>query len=183
MFLRFFILIVFVSNFLFSQTSNVDTTKNAIQNFYLNEDSLITAIVSNPDTIFNSQKSVFGATIASAIIPGTGQIYNGSYWKTPVVLGFFYYFGNIVVSQNNLYEQHRDLYIKSISTNNPFGDLNEKRYRDFYRSQRDEFAWYLFITYFINVLDAYVDSNLSNFEVNSDLNTGAVKLNWKINLK
>lgn len=182
---KYLILIFFFFENNFAQNNFQDSIleKSKKQNFYLNEDSLISKVTLSSDTIFQNQKSVFGATISSMVIPGSGQIYNGKYWKTPVILGFFYYFGTIVIDQNNLYKQHRDLYIASISQNSPFGNLEEKRYRDFYRNQRDEFAWYLFVTYLINVVDAYVDSHLSNFEVSSDLNRNSINLNLKLRLK
>ena len=162
----FFVFYFFAIN-LYSQDLKNDSlqTKKTLQ-LFLNEDSLVTSITANQDTIFYKQKSVLGATLSSMILPGTGQVYNGAYWKAPVIWGFAAYFGNIVIQQNQLYKQHRDIYSASILKFPPYGDADEKRYRDFYHNQRDQFGWYLFVTYFINVLDAYVDSNLSSFEVN-----------------
>ena len=41
--------------------------------------------------------------------------------------------------------------------------------RNFYHNQRDTFAWYLAIEYVVNLLDAYVDASLYNFEVSPNL--------------
>lgn len=41
--------------------------------------------------------------------------------------------------------------------------------RKFYERQRNEFGWYLAITYVMTILDAYVDAALYNFEVSPNL--------------
>ncbi len=133
-----------------------------------NEDSLITTTISTPDTIIRPGKSTTVALLASMIVPGAGQIYNGAYWKAPIVWGLGYYFISIYNQQNRLYVDYRKQYIASLAVN-PSGDANLKSNRDFYRGQRDTFGWYVAITYIVNLLDAYVDASLYNFEVSPNL--------------
>jgi hypothetical protein len=137
------------------------------------EDSLILRATATSDTVFRPGKSTTIALLASMILPGTGQIYNGSYWKAPIVWGVGYYFWTVYNQENKLFRQHRDLYAASIDSVNTSGNLNEKSLRDFYRGQRDLFGWYLAIAYLINLLDAYVDASLYNFEVSPALQPAA----------
>ena len=61
------------------------------------------------------------------------------------------------------------MYDTTITTSNPEGNTSIRGVRDFYKNQRNEFGWYLVITYVLNVLDAYVDAALYNFEVSPNL--------------
>jgi hypothetical protein len=104
----------------------------------------------------------------SALIPGAGQIYNRSYWKAPIVLGFGIYFTSQWLDQNRRYVESRDKYKESLSLY-PQGDPRELARREFYKDQRDTFTWYLAILYFVNIADAFVDASLYDFNVGSDL--------------
>lgn len=147
---------------------------------HLNEDSLIAAQIGVVDTTILPPKSTTVATLGSMILPGAGQIYNGSYWKAPVVWGFTYYFLSIYRNQDKLYTQSRNDYERSllqIDTATVKAQIEklqteakqQKSDRDFYKNQRNEFGWYFAITYILNVLDAYVDAALFNFEVSPNL--------------
>ena len=135
----------------------------------LNEDSLIAAATATSDTIVRPGKSTTTAMLSSLVIPGAGQIYNGAYWKVPVIWGFGYYFWYVYNDQDKLYRQSKAIYAASITTTVPAGNANEKSHRDFYKHQRDTFGWYLAIAYLVNVLDAYVDASLYGFEVSPNL--------------
>lgn len=126
------------------------------------------------DTVFVMQKSPWGAVLRSAIIPGWGQFYNESYWKIPVVWGFAGWFIYNWIDTNDKYIKNRDLYIETDSR------IYLLR-RDFYRDQRDNFAIYLVLTYFLNLVDAYVDAHLFDFSVSEDYLTRTPQLNIRIN--
>ena len=134
-----------------------------------NEDSLITKAIFTSDTVLRGGKSTAVALFASLVVPGAGQIYNGSYWKAPVVWGFGYYFFSIYKQQSDLYRKYRTDYSASFDSLHLAGDPKIKSLRDFYQGQRDTFGWYIAITYIINLLDAYVDASLFNFEVSPNL--------------
>lgn len=133
-----------------------------------NEDSLIAITISTADTVIRPGKSTTVALLASMIVPGAGQIYNGAYWKAPLVWGLGYYFVSVYNQQNKLYKDYRKQYLTSLTSNPPGIDLLRQN-RDFYRGQRDTFGWYVAITYIVNLLDAYVDASLYNFEVSPNL--------------
>ncbi len=110
-------------------------------------------------------KSSLGAVLRSAILPGLGQIYNESYWKVPIIWGLTGWFVYNWIQNNNYYIDYKNLYIQSVSIGQE--NSNYKIFREFYRDQRDLFAIYLGLTYFLNLVDAYVDAQLFNFDVNS----------------
>jgi hypothetical protein len=146
----------------------------------INEDSLIAAQIGVVDTTILPPKSTTVAMLASMVLPGTGQIYNESYWKAPVVWGVGYYFYSVYQHQDKLYKEQRSLYESTLNalgtavTDSLKKSLTTKAEtykdnRDFYKRQRNEFGWYLAITYILNVVDAYVDAALFNFEVSPNL--------------
>lgn len=117
---------------------------------------------------YHPAKSPGLAMLLSAVLPGAGQFYNESYWKVPVVTGFGIYFISNWLDNNRRYIDYRDKYRASLQEN-PHGDAIMLSNREFYKDQRDAFTWYFVILYFINIADAYVDANLYDFNVGSDL--------------
>lgn len=124
--------------------------------------------------VFVMQKSPWGAVGRSAILPGWGQIYNESYWKAPVIWGVMGWFVYGWIDNNNNYIDYKNLYSQN-------GDALYLDYRNFYRDQRDEFAIYLLLTYFLNLVDAYVDAHLFDFSVDENYMTGTKMLNVRVN--
>lgn len=124
--------------------------------------------------VFVMQKSPWGAVGRSAILPGWGQIYNESYWKAPVVWGVMGWFVYSWIDNNNSYNDYKNLYSQT-------GESLYLEYRNFYRDQRDEFAIYLLLTYFLNLVDAYVDAHLFDFSVDENYMTGAKMFNIRLN--
>jgi hypothetical protein len=129
---------------------------------------------STQDTIFVMEKSPWGAVLRSAILPGFGQFYNESYWKIPIVWGI----GALLISgwvyNNGLYIENKDLFIQS-------GNDIYKLRRDFYRDQRDNFTIYLVITYLLNLVDAYVDAHLFDFQVDEQFGSSTLRINYRLN--
>jgi hypothetical protein len=108
------------------------------------------------------------ALLFSAVVPGAGQIYTGSYWKVPVILGFGTYFTSQWLHYNRLTSEARDRYTASLLVD-PAGDRVQLSLREFYKDQRDAYTWYLAILYLLNLADAYVDASLYDFDVGEDL--------------
>jgi hypothetical protein len=117
---------------------------------------------------FKMKKSPGLAVLLSAILPGAGQFYNQSYWKIPIFTGLIGYFGYEYIINNNKFKDYRDQYDASITPENEFGDLNLKALREFYRNQRNDFLWYFMIVYVVNLVDAYVDAHLFDFDVKNN---------------
>lgn len=128
-------------------------------------------IAGRADTLlptYHPKRSTALAMGLSAILPGAGQVYNGSYWKAPIVMGLGAYFISTWLDNNRRYLDYARQYNASLSA--PAGaDPNLLAAREFYRDQRDTFAWYFFILYLVNIADAYVDASLYDFNVGGDL--------------
>jgi len=129
------------------------------------------------DSVFVMQKSAWGAVIRSAVLPGWGQIYNESYWKTPLFVGVIGGFVYGWIFYDDLYDRYSKLYSDSIVDGS--GDGSYLKQRDVYRDQRDLMAVYIGITYFINLIDAYVDAHLFDFSVSENPHIQNQELNMK----
>jgi hypothetical protein len=119
---------------------------------------------------FVMKKDPFLAIGLSAILPGAGQVYNGQWWKTPIIFGAF---GGCIYGA--LLQNHRMQYTQdSIDNQLSRGDDElAARYssvRDFYRDDRDKFYIYAGLVYIANLLDAYISAHLFDFDV-SDTQT------------
>ena len=144
-----------------------------------------TAISRSSDKKFRMKKSPWLAVGFSAVLPGLGQLYNQSYWKVPIILGLSAYLGYQFYDNHKKYADYRDQYAATQSPENPFGDESLKDLREFYRGERDDFVWYFTIVYVINLVDAYVDAHLFDFDVREEKieRFGKVDKEYKLNVK
>ncbi len=140
--------------------------------FYAQDSTLKTSESNSTDSVFVMKKSPWGAVLRSAIIPGWGQFYNESYLKIPIIWGlaaWFIYNWNL---NNNYYKTYESLTLQ---------DYNYYyKNRDFYHDQRDLFTIYLGITYFLNLVDAYVDAQLFDFSFSQNQTTGQPMVNLRV---
>ncbi len=138
----------------------------------LNAQSKIDTLGARQSQIYSPSKSPTGAMLRSAIIPGWGQFYNKAYWKIPIIwgasAGFIYYW----IWNNNLYKSNADLYSRT-------GENGYYELREFYRDQRDLNGVFLFITYLLNIVDAYVDAHLFDFSTYTNPNTGVQEISLR----
>ena len=123
------------------------------------------------------------AILYSALLPGAGQVYAHRYYTIPLIWGFGIYFASTAISQHNLYKDYQEKFAKSVlvDTINHTGDPYMLRARDFYHNQRDQFIFYCFITYLLNIVDAYVGATLYDFDVSDDLG-GSAKIQFRVPL-
>lgn len=118
------------------------------------------------------------AAMLSAAMPGLGQIYNGSYWKVPIVYGGMMTFGYLIYYFDFNYIKFRNAFLASHDDNpntiNPYENdarINNRLYDrvQFYRRNRD----YLMILttgfYLLNVVEAHVDAHLQSFDLSDDI--------------
>ncbi|HLW10998.1 MAG TPA: DUF5683 domain-containing protein [Fermentimonas sp.] len=129
------------------------------------------------------------AVMYSAIFPGLGQIYNRQYWKLPILYGGFVGFTYAITWNNGYYRDYLNGY-QDIMDDNPesnswhamlpygmdpesidrqwFTDVLKQR-KDYYRYYRDLSIIGTFALYFLAIVDAYVDSQLFDFDMSPDL--------------
>jgi hypothetical protein len=121
------------------------------------------------------------AMLYSALLPGAGQVYAHRYYTIPFFYGFGIYFSSIAIKANTQYMDYRGKFSESVRLDTPAhaGNLNLLSIRDFYHDQRDEFILYLGLTYFLNIIDAYVGATLYDFDVSDDLR-GNAKIQFRV---
>ncbi len=119
--------------------------------------------------------------LLSAVLPGGGQFYTQSYWKVPIVTGLAIYFVSEWLSNNRRYVSSRDLATQYRLAHPDALTSFESAYlgqlinvREFWKDQRDSFAWYYLILYVVNLADAYVDASLFGFSVGGSLAVGGM---------
>jgi hypothetical protein len=124
---------------------------------------------------FKMKKDPWKAVLYSALLPGAGQFYNHSYWKIPVIVGLGGYFVYGWIDNNNQYQDYKQQYANSQTATNPFGNQQLLNLRNFYQDQRDNFIIYSSILYLVNLIDAYVDAQLFDFDVSENVNFGILQ--------
>lgn len=122
------------------------------------------------------------------VFPGGGQIYNRKYWKLPIfyggAVGCIYALNWNAQMLRDYSQAYQDLTDSDPTTNShlemlPLGyDITGreehfksvfKRKKDFYRRFRDMSIFFIAGVYVLSIVDAYVDAELSTFDVNQDL--------------
>lgn len=123
------------------------------------------------------------AGLYSLIIPGAGQIYNKKYWKAPIVWGVVGYFGYVAVKSNierkAMYKAYECMLISDSCTftiknaNNTETIITDdkvmRNYLDAKKSTNQN-NWVIFsVVYLVQVLEAYIDRHLIDFDLNPNL--------------
>ena len=123
------------------------------------------------------------------VLPGAGQIYNRKYWKLPIIYGGFIGCIYALTWNNMMYKDYSQAYIDlmdndpSTASYNKFLHLgvtidssNEARYKEIFKSRKDKYRRWrdmsIFVmigVYALSVIDAYVDAELSAFDISKDL--------------
>jgi hypothetical protein len=136
----------------------------------------------------NWQPNSIRAMWLAMVFPGGGQIYNRKYWKLPIVYGGVVgciYAVNWNAQMLRDYSQaYQDITDKDPTTNShlemlPLGynisgreehfKTIFKRKKDFYRRNRDLSIFCIAGVYLLSVVDAYVDAELSTFDIGREL--------------
>ena len=153
-----------------------------------------TPIVVKTDTVppvQNLNKKLFipnptKATWLAVVFPGGGQIYNRKYWKLPIIYGGFAGCAYALSWNGKMYKDYSQAYLDIMDSNPntksyedllpPNAQYNEeqlkntlKRRKDSFRRFRDLSIFAFIGVYLISIIDAYVDAELSNFDISPDL--------------
>ncbi len=122
------------------------------------------------------------------VFPGGGQIYNRKYWKLPIVYGGFLGCTYALTWNNQMLRDYSQAYLdimdddpntKSYEGMLPMGyDITgkEERFKTIFKNKKDHFRKYRDLSifafagvYLISIIDAYVDAELSTFDISPDL--------------
>ena len=123
------------------------------------------------------------------VLPGAGQIYNRKYWKLPIFYGGFLGCIYALSWNNTMYKDYSQAYL-DISDNDPstasynrflhlgveINDGNRERFKELFKSRKDKYRRWrdmsiivMVAVYALSVIDAYVDAELSEFDISKDL--------------
>ena len=123
------------------------------------------------------------------VLPGAGQIYNRKYWKLPIIYGGFMGCIYALTWNNMMYKDYSQAYLDIMDDDpgtasyNKFLHLgvqinssNEERYKSIFKSRKDKYRRWRDMSFFVmigvyalSVIDAYVDAELSEFDISKDL--------------
>lgn len=128
------------------------------------------------------------ATWLALVIPGGGQIYNRKYWKLPIFYGGFAGCAYALTWNGKMYKDYSQAYKDAVNekwSSSSITDLLPPGYidnvsksqltetlrkrKDTYRRYRDMSIFAFIGVYLLSVVDAYVDAELSNFDITPDL--------------
>ena len=129
----------------------------------------------------------------SLVIPGGGQIYNRKYWKLPLFYGGFLGCTYAFLWNQQMYMDYSQAYLDIMDDDpltNSFRNLFPPTYdidsrleqfktvfknrKDRYRRYRDLSAFCFIGVYLLSVVDAYIDAQLSVFDISPDLSLQVV---------
>jgi len=123
------------------------------------------------------------------VIPGGGQIYNRKYWKLPIVYGGFIGCLYAMNWNNSMYKDYSQAYIdimdddpgtasynKFLHLGMQITDANIEQYKTIFKKRKDKYRRWRDLSFFVlcgvyalSVIDAYVDAELSVFDISKDL--------------
>lgn len=123
------------------------------------------------------------------VIPGGGQIYNRKYWKLPLVYGGMMGCIYAMTWNNTMYKDYSQAYLdimdsdpntqsynKFLHLGNTIDESNMERYKTIFKKRKDKYRRWRDMSFFcllgvyaLSVVDAYVDAELSEFDISKDL--------------
>ena len=129
------------------------------------------------------------ATWLAVVFPGGGQIYNRKYWKLPIFYGGFAGCAYALTWNSKMYKDYSQAYLDIMDSNPSTNSYEQllppnsryseeqlqntlKRRKDMFRRYRDLSIFAFIAVYILSIVDAYVDAELSNFDISPDLSMG-----------
>ena len=126
------------------------------------------------------------ATWLALVIPGGGQIYNRKYWKLPIFYGGFAGCAYALTWNSKMYKDYSTAYKDAMNGNMQSSSITDllppgykisetqlkellRKGKDTYRRYRDLSIFAFIGVHLLSVIDAYVDAELSNFDITPDL--------------
>jgi hypothetical protein len=116
------------------------------------------------------------AALMSACLPGLGQIYNGKWWKTPIIYagfgGLAYGFGwneKYFKVYRNALRYRYDNDPNTVDTLTRYSDDDLVVQKNYYEHYRDLCVIGMAALYTLQIIDATVDAHLKTFDVSDNL--------------
>lgn len=171
--------ILFIVSFIFcgQVIAQQDTLRTIKKDTLLVKDVVVNSKEIQKITWNTDPLSPSKAAFYSAIFPGLGQIYNKSYWKTPIVwsaIGISIYF---YLENDKQYKRYRDAYKHRLDgyTDDEFytsprvSDEGLRRAQQFYQRNKEISLLVVVGFYVLNIIEANVDAHLKQYNVDERL--------------
>lgn len=130
-----------------------------------------------------TMKNPMRASLYSAILPGMGQVYNGKWWKVPIVWGLLGTGAGFVIHYNNEHKEYRGYYLDKLYGNTiddpAINNLTVEQLaniQDDRKRSRDYAIALTALAYILNIIDATVDAHLYGINKDPDLSFKPVML-------
>ncbi|MFT7298946.1 MAG: hypothetical protein ACI81S_000880 [Sphingobacteriales bacterium] len=123
------------------------------------------------DTGHSSKKAVR----LSKFLPGAGQIYNDKIWKAPIIYGGFVALGLAINFNHSKFKEFNAPLVNRLNGDstdvylNQFTNDNLRTLKNFYQRNRDLSIIGCVVLYTLQIVDAYVDAELYDFDISDDL--------------
>ena len=133
---------------------------------------LVDGVVNHPSDMSDIQK----ATVLSFVCPGAGQIFNGSYWKLPIVVAGMASMVYVIDWNQRGYTRFKLAYDLATdgddSTVSEFPYTSEDQLRSIknaYRRNRDLAIIGTVAVYLVQVADAHIDAHMQAYDISDNL--------------
>jgi hypothetical protein len=145
---------------------------------------LLSVTAQAQDTLVSKKEhSAKRAAIMSALLPGSGQVYNGKWWKVPIIYAGFGGLGYMAYSNYSDYDLFLSAYKyktgnleEGVTISDDAWRLaeyyNANQLQNYKESFRRNFELYCIIMvawYGLNIVDAIVDGHLYTYDIGDDL--------------
>lgn len=169
------------------QTAQTDAPRKRKRPTWKEQERQAIAEMERDKTLWEPEPRV--AVWMSLLVPGGGQIYNRKFWKLPIVYGGYVGCIYALTWNQSTYTDYQNAYVDIMDD-----DPNTKSYEDFlppryeidtdmenwlkdvfkqrknkYRRYRDLSIFAFAGMYIVAAIDAYVDAELSHFDISRDL--------------
>ena len=161
-----------------------DSSVTPVEYIFIDDSVAMENIFEVIDLELYSRHSPAKAAMMSAVLPGLGQVYNGKYWKIPIVYVAIGISAERFLKFQNQFTQLRRAYVE-INDNDPYTNFHltffppgidqttmaqyiSKR-KDILRTWRDYAIVAVVLTYALNILDANVDAHLMDFSLDDNI--------------
>lgn len=133
---------------------------------------LVDGVVNHPSDMSDIQK----ATVLSFVCPGAGQIFNGSYWKLPIVVAGMASMVYVIDWNQRGYTRFKLAY--DLATDGDDATVSEFPYtsedqlrsiKNAYRRNRDLAIIGTVAVYLVQVADAHIDAHMQAYDISDNL--------------
>ena len=133
---------------------------------------LVDGVINHPSDMSDIQK----ATTLSFVCPGAGQIYNGSYWKVPIVVAGMASMIYVIDWNQRGYTRFKTAY--DLATDGDDATISEFPYtseeslrsiKNAYRRNRDLAIIGTVAVYLVQVADAHIDAHMQAYDISDNL--------------